>query len=626
VATPRPADSADVGFTLDEEVLRQRREASARRLQTVQIPFFRAVGFAMLCLIEVLQDLRVPAAFPPPGLQVLLAVNVAYAAISWWLLRAAYGRTGRLDLDIVFLHLDALVWLPNVHHLEQSHLFFAYLMLIRVADQTGFGFRRALYFAHVVPLAYLAYAAWAAFHGPPGRTPDRLVIAASMYLLGAYLAATASVTERLRNRTRQAVRTARELVSSLEQKTRALEAQAAELEEARRAAEQASVAKSQFLATVSHEIRTPLNGVLGTTDLLLDTPLSPAQRRYAETAHRSATSLLALIDDVLDLSRIEAGKLVLHPMPFDLRGLALEAVELMAAAARDKPVRLRCRVSRAVPPLLEGDPLRLRQLLVNLLHNAVKFTDEGEVVLEVVVLGEGPEALELRFEVRDSGIGIHREQLESVFDAVTQADGSTTRRHGGSGLGLAIVRQLADLMGGRIEVESEPGAGSAFAFVVVLKKVPERPAASPAPLAALEAMSPARTAATSGIHVLLAEDDAVNQLVVTEMLRKLGCRVDVVAEGDSACEAVERVRYDLVLMDCHMPGTDGYAATERIRRGEAGGEGRLAIVALTADALAGSRERCLACGMDDFLTKPVTLETLRTAVERWAGRPTHQTA
>jgi signal transduction histidine kinase/CheY-like chemotaxis protein len=618
VATTRPADSADIGFTLDEAVLKQRREASARRLHTTQIPLVRMLGFTIVCLVEVLQDLRVPAGFPPPGLSALLLLNLAYAGLSWWLLRVGYGRTGRLDLPLVFLHLDVLVWLPNVHHLEQSHLFFAYLMLVRVADQTGFGFRRAIYFAHVVPLAYLAYTAWAAVYEGPGRTPDRLVIAAVMYLLGAYLAATASVAERLRDRTRQAMRTARELVSSLEEKTRALEAQASELEDARHAAEQASVAKSQFLATVSHEIRTPLNGVLGTTDLLLDTPLSPTQRRYAETAHRSATSLLALIDDVLDLSRIEAGKLVLHPMPFDLRGLARDAVELMSAAARDKPVRLRCRVSRAVPPLLEGDPLRLRQLLVNLLHNAVKFTDEGEVILEVSVVGEGPEALQLRFEVRDSGIGIHREQLESVFDAFTQADASTTRRHGGSGLGLAIVRQLAELMDGTIEVESEPGQGSAFAFVVILRKVAGLPVES--------APAPAPIGLPMGARVLLAEDDAVNQLVVTEMLKKLGCHVDVVAEGDAACEAVARVRYDLVLMDCHMPGTDGYAAAERIRRAEAAGTTRLAIVALTADALAGSRERCMASGMDDFLTKPVTLETLRTAVERWAARPAPEAA
>ena len=611
VTAATPAADAEVGFSLDEAVLTERRTASARRVHTVQIPFIRVIGFAILCGIAALQDLRGNAPFPQPALLLLVAGNLAYAVISWLALRYGYGRTGRLDLSLTFFHLDVLVWLPNLHHLEQSNLFFAYFLLVRVADQVGFGFRRALYFVNVVVLAYLAYAGWASMSEPLEVASDRVGIAAIMYLLGAYLAFTGVVTERLRKRTRQAVRTARERVGRLEQKTRALETQALELDDARRQAEQASVAKSQFLATISHEIRTPLNGVLGTTELLLDTPLTMSQRRYAETAHTSATSLLALINDVLDLSRIEAGKLVLHETGFDLRRLVQEAVDVMAATRGSKPVSLGCIVPPDLPAALQGDPLRLRQLLMNLLHNAIKFTDRGAVELEVTVVEDAPTSVLLCFEVRDTGIGIEADQLDSMFDAFTQADGSSTRRHGGSGLGLSIVRQLAALMGGAVRVDSEVGQGSLFAFDVRLKKALE-PTAAAAPAAPLASPVPA--------CVLLAEDDEVNQLVVSEMLKKMDCLVDVVTAGDAACRFVEARRYDVVFMDCQMPGVDGYEATRRIRHAELSTGQRVPIVALTADALSGSRERCIDSGMDDYLTKPISFALLQAAVQRWTRR------
>jgi signal transduction histidine kinase/ActR/RegA family two-component response regulator len=604
VVATEPEPDLEAGFTLDAVQLAQLRAAGAHRVHTVQLPAVRAVGFAIMCAIALAPLLW------------LVAANLVYAVSSWQVLRAAYHRTGRFDLSLAFLHLDVLMWLVNLHHMEQGNLYFAYFLLVRVADQVGFSFRRAFYFNHVVVAAYLGYSLWVAAAEPANALwPDRLAIAVMMYLLGTYLATTGSVIERLRKRTRLAIHTARDLVDSLEQKTQALEEQARELDRSRRQAEAASVAKSQFLATISHEIRTPMNGILGTTELLLDSPLTPSQRQYANTAHHSATALLGLIDDVLDLSRIEAGKVTLRTASFDLRALATDAVQLMAAIARDKPVALRCTLPPQLPERLLGDPVRLRQLLVNLLHNAVKFTDSGQVSLQVTMAGdESPDGLQLRFEVRDTGIGIAADQLDSVFDAFTQGDASSTRRHGGSGLGLAIARDLAQLMGGRLGVQSMPGEGSNFSFELTFKRAADPPPPALYSKGADEGGGPA--------HVLLVDDDTINQMVVQAMLTKLGCRVDLAADGNTACAAVSSQRYDLVLMDCHMPLMDGYEATRSIRQAEAGSARRTPIVALTADALAGNRERCIESGMDDYITKPVNSAMLAAAVQRWTGRQT----
>ncbi len=607
------ASDIDAGFTLDATLLAQRKGDSARRIQTLQIPAIRAAGFAVVCGVAVVQDLQWAASFPSPSLLRLLPITLAFAGLSWgglWqVLRKRHGGGGRFDLPLLFLHLDVLVWLLNLHQLERGNLFFAYFLLTRVADSVGVGVRRALYFNHVVVLAYLAYSAWiAAFEPERAYTADRLGIAAVMYMLGSYLAFTGSVAERLRHRMGQAMRAARTLVDNLEHKTQALEAQARELDVARRQAEQAALAKSQFLAMVSHEIRTPMNGILGTTELLLGTPLTTTQRHYAQTAHRSGSALLALIDDVLDLSRIEAGKLSLNITTVDVRELVTETVELMAATGRDRPVALGCEMAAAVPRHVRTDPVRLRQLLVNLLHNAIKFTERGSVDLAVSVLEDGPQAVRLRFEVHDTGIGIAADQLDSVFDAFMQVDTSSTRRHGGSGLGLAIVKELADLMGGTVDVESRLGVGSAFRVDVTMAKAVV--AAQPDPQVL------PRSAGLAA-RVLLAEDDVVNQMVVSEMLGQLGCSVDVVSDGGAARAAAAIGRYDLIFMDCHMPVVDGYEATHRIRADERAAGRHTPIVALTADALAGDRERCLESGMDDYLTKPVSSAQLAAAVRRW---------
>ncbi|MEO7244314.1 MAG: ATP-binding protein, partial [Rubrivivax sp.] len=508
--------------------------------------------------------------------------------------------------------------------LEPHNPFFAYLLLVRVVDQVGFGFRRALYFAHVVTLLYLAYALWASVGPAAGAltSAERMTIAVVLYLLGLYLSATGLVIERLRNRTRQAVRAARTLVESLNRQASDLQAQALELEEARSEAEAANRAKSQFLAVTSHEIRTPMNGILGAAELLMETPLSPVQKRYVQIAHRSASALLALIDDVLDLARIEAGKLQFSPMAVDVPALVEETVELVRAAARERPIVVLTELPPRLPARLIADPLRLRQLLLNLLHNAVKFTDHGSVRLVVRVLADWPDALQLRFSVHDTGIGIAEDQLASIFGNFTQVDASSTRRHGGSGLGLAIVKDLARLMGGQVGVESRPGQGSHFWADLTLGRAPD----ALTPDEATVAVAVAGDDDDAPVQVLLVEDEPINRMVVEDMLHVLGCTVVLAGDGASGLQALAAGAHDIVFMDCHMPVMDGYAATRAIREIERQlGSPRVPIVALTADTLASDRERCMVAGMDDFLSKPVSRSQLASTIRRWTGRRTNPT-
>ncbi len=388
----------------------------------------------------------------------------------------------------------------------------------------------------------------------------------------------------------------RHVIQELETRVEAL---TQDLTHAHEAVHAANIVKGAFLADMSHEIRSSISHMLGMTKLLLDTSLTPEQHEYAEAVDKSGKTLLTIINNILDFARLEVGKFEVETVAFELPSTVQEVLALFAEQAAAKGIALRHQMQAKVPTWVVGDPGRLRHILTNLVANAVKFTETGEVVVHVTLAEEITHDTVFHFAVTDTGIGILPEVQGRLFHTFSRADDSTVRKFGDTGLGLAICKQLVETMGGSIGIDSVPDQGSTFWFTMHLAERLEETAAEPL------------------IRVLVAEDNMVNQKVAVRMLTKLGCRVDVANNGYEALETLAQASYNLVFMDCQMPGMDGFEATSAIREREALTGNHLPIIALTSHAMPGDRERCLAAGMDDYMNKPVRTGVLQQALNHW---------
>jgi two-component system, sensor histidine kinase and response regulator len=583
-----------VSIDVDPDEISHEKARRSREANTLSIPFLRVVGSVILALAAYLHNRFLLGDFSMSRWLTLTAILLGHALLSWILLLLFFNRVKRFNLGDVFIFTDLVVWTVAIYYTGANHSWMYLLPWVRVADQSTTTVRRALFYAHVGTLAYLTLIAYVTFvDGRVVYWPAEIAKSFLIYGGGLYISLTARASEKRRNMTLEAVRMARSFISRLEDKSQ-------ELDGARRRAEEASSAKSEFLANMSHEVRTPLNSILGMSRLALDTELLPEQRRCLETIKTSAESLLGLVNDILDFSKIEARKLTLGPAPFALRETLAVSVKTLGIRAAERGLELVLDVRQDVPDGLVGDFGRLIQVLTNLIGNAMKFTEEGEVVLRVDTAKIEAETLVLHFVVSDTGIGIPEDKQSLIFDAFVQGDSSTTRKAGGTGLGLAISSRLVELLGGAIWVESRLGHGSRFHFTAHFKLQ--------------QTQSERRKPLTTPRLVLIADDNKSARKAVASTLTAWGSEVTECPSTEDALQYLQSrdEPVDLILLDFGMPEAQRLGDEIRNRRNLA----RAVVAELSTAAdfsgVALSREM----GVAGYVTKPVSEDELAEAIDK----------